>query len=385
MKFSLVTEKLIRGYLRVSSLFLLLIFTSLCQGQTLTEYSLFASIGDSDALVRLRVLPNGQIIDPNQQYGTLANTDGISLDMNRKYLYISCLGYGSPSGVCSFTIQDDGTLLSLETTICTGNTYRTTITPNNQLLFIYTSNSSYIYTMSSSGILYNTGNAFLGSFESYVNSQGNIAITPIQTPSEYYVYSIDYITKTLNLTETLPGAGTQIWGMSFPKSGNMGIVYGLDVDPANHDVSVLWIDSLGNVTTTNQNFSIYNEVSDAPLSPDDRYIFFCAVTTMYVYSVDTLNRTITNTGYASKPSNAGTPILFRINDSGTFGVLLYEATDGERWLATTFIDPSNGHLSWTGYTFPVDSIYAGAGATIDIQWVPVYTTSIPQELWKKLE
>ena len=393
-------------YLKVIPICFFMFIVSTVIAQSITEYSLFSLIAEDNKVIRLRILPNGQIIDPLQQYTTLMDTNRITYDTNRKYLYVSCRGYGSPGGINSFIIQNDGSLLPLETTTTNGGAYnqgaiRTTITPNNQLLIPITSTLSVvtntvIYEVSSTGQLTDTGNRFnrygfpcVDPFGRVIisNDTATIVISGNTTQAWVYdVYSINYLTKTVTQTQVVPNSGSNIFDIRFPKSGTMGIVYGVDCDTSSHDLSVIWIDSFGNVTAPNLGFHVFANVYDVALLPNDQYAYICGDTTINLFSVNTITRTITDTGYRFRPPNGKTPFLFRLNDSGTFGVLLYVATDGLYWLTSAFINPSNGELTWTGYTFAIDSIYAGPGTgALDIQWVPVYATSIPSELWGKLE
>ena len=164
MKFTLIKNFCLKeGYLRVTFFVFVLLLVSLCYSQSISEYSLFAIVGENNKVIRLRILPNGQIIDPLQQGTTLMDTNRVTYDTNKKYLYVSCLGSGFPSGISSFTIQSDGTLLPLGTTTVIGSAggvISTAITPNNQLLFTNTESyanesNAFIFTLSTFQIQYN--------------------------------------------------------------------------------------------------------------------------------------------------------------------------------------------------------------------------------------
>jgi hypothetical protein len=50
--------------------------------------------------------------------------------------------------------------------------------------------------------------------------------------------------------------------------------------------------------------------------------------------------------------------------------------------ATAWIN-SDGSLSWTGHTFPFDSIYAsGLTTVVDYVIVPVYVTGVEDNYWE---
>jgi hypothetical protein len=364
---------LIRYKIIILTIYFLLGSFSWCPA-ALSHYNLFVIVYEENPvkIYQLKILPDGQIIDPQIQY-TLPDSGNfpqvIAITNNYHNLYVGT------DVLHMFQIKSDGNLYSLGT-IATIGTGVIAITPNNKLLILSkASGPSFIFSITSTGDLVNM---VLGPGIAIPKAdplgRGILAISSIETSS---AYTIDYINKTLHETTTfLINRHIMPYGFNYTHDGKLGFCYGDSaVTPSGGDLLVLKIDSAFNVTTT-QVFDIPSQgIDDVAVSNNNHYVWASAFFGgIVLYSIDSLGN-LTDTG---KKYNKGGTRFIRKTPDERFMVAGYEdsqlpAPGGA--FATAWIH-GDGSLTWTGYSFAFDSVHPSGSTIQDAVIVPVYVTDV---------
>lgn len=274
---------------------------------------------------------------------------------------------GQPGTFC-FQILPNGNLLEVSSTVSGAGFLK--ITPNNQLVITY---NGYDFSLSSTGILaYDTSIPTTGNLNIDPLGRGVLAVSSLTT---FSVYTINYNTGTLNITSTyLMGLGNY-QHFSFTPDGKLGFLSGLSpVSPNGGSLWVLNIDSAFNVTTTSQIFNVENGIYEPAISSDGRYLWAPTGGYIELFTISTTGQ-VMDTGqqyYVANDTDSNQAYFLRNTPDERFAIVEYN----ENNLATEIIN-GDGSLSWTGFTLPYEY-----GAIVDFVIVPVYTTSVPEELWK---
>ena len=364
-----------------------------------TEYYLYTSIYSNFTLPVLKILPSGQIVTTSFIYSTgIRPALGVLLE---KGWLINC--YNAPFGgntyFITYKINSDFSLnqISVSTSNYSGeNEYYINITPNGQLILVGTSNYNRIWSIDTFGNIINANNIFTGYFSNPIRPQGDITISANIGTGYMPVYHIDYNTKTLTSTQNI--SYSNIDKIIFTPDGKLAVGIGHNIGGTfganSKEVALFSISPTGTVSTTTVLLSLGLNPFDAVISPDGSYLFLMGggngpIATLKVNSIAT---TIQDTGKRFyQPNSNG---FFGVNPAGPTRVTpdgrmlvyLYEnSLDNTNWLATAWIN-SDGSLTWTGYNYPYDLTFdGGSDFMYDMVIVPNYTTSIPPELWGKLE
>jgi hypothetical protein len=348
---------------------------------SLSHYNLFVILGEDNPgkLYQLKVLPNGEIIDPNTQY-PLVSQDPRDLELTTDFQYILV---ASGYGMNCFRVLNDGNLLSAST-ISVDLPQNFTITPNNDLVVVSGYTATSIFSLTTTGDLINEIPST--SFSRPKTEPFGRGILGRTAGFTFSAFTIDYAMRTLHITTTYPtGHGGSI-GFTYTHDGNLGFVYGNSVDPADSgkDLWVLNIDSAFNVTTTSQIFDIPggNGIDEPMISWDNRYIWASAgYGGIDLLIIDT-TETVTDTG--RRYYWQGIRFIRKTPDERLMMVGYEDATTGGGCFTSAWIN-SDGSLTWTGYTFPFDQTYPSMGTIIDAEVVPVYVTAVPEKLWEILQ
>jgi hypothetical protein len=362
----------------ILSVILLLVTFSWCLA-SLAYYNLFVIRSDDNPgiIYQLKILPNGEIIDPLIQYTLIGkNAEHFGITTDFKYLFTD-----TNNCINRFQIQADGNLFAIGTTKIAA--YDFSITPNNKLIFITCVSGSTIFSITSTGDLVNG--------TSWNNPASNSKVDPLSrgllgtTTASFSVYTINYNLQTLNKTTSFNHRNYPVYGFDYTPDGKLGFFYGGGgVTPSGGDLLVMKIDSTFNVTTTQvfdiPGFGINNLVA----SNDNRYVWASAFYGgIALYSIDPLGN-LTDTG--NRYYKGGTAFIKKTPDDRMI-IACYEDNSSPYWyetFATAWIN-DDGSLAWTGYTFAMDSVYPNPGVIQDAVIVPVYITGISEELWQKLE
>lgn len=364
---------------------------SYTQSKILTEYKLYTVPGESAMMHVLRILPDGEFVNPDEHYALIGQGASVRQTHDKKML-LACSGLGTKV----YRINPDETLtyLSGNNAAWANNNDAMKITPNNELVLFNTPGLDNIFRLTTMGELINTGNLYNGALFSAINPHDNPVITKI-SPISAAVYWLDYTTGSMAQVTTF---STGANGLSFTPDGSLGLLWGIEPSPTSSgQVVVLTIDTSGTVDTTSQAFLPFGEIGnimDLRITPNGKYAFVasdagtaggCIVATLVI---DTVTGRVTNTGIrSSKPTLTSLDILeIRISDDGRLLVAYY--WDDAYWskcLATAFIN-WDGTLTWTGYTFPYDDTFcSGLDFMEDMEIVSFYATAVPEELWRDLE
>lgn len=350
---------------------------------TLSHYNLFVISyeGNPVKIYQLKILPNGQIIDPQIQY-TLPASGNFPQDMeitnNFRNLYVGT------DVLHIFQIKSDGNLFSLGT-IATFGTGDIAITPNNELLILARIvGPSIIFSITSTGDLVNAvSGPGIAIPKADPLGRGILAVSSRDTCSAYI---INYVNQTLNVTTTfLISHFAAPYGINYTHDGKLGFCYGDSaVTPSGGDLLVLKIDSTFNVTTT-QVFDIPSQgIDDVAVSNNNHYVWASAFFGgIVLYSIDSLGN-LTDTG---KKYNKGGTRFIRKTPDERFMVAGYEdpqlpAPGGA--FATAWIN-GDGSLTWTGYSFAFDSAHPTGSTINDAVVVLVYVTDVDYSQWQLYE
>ncbi len=341
--------------------------TSLCHAYV-AYYSLFVVVGEEnpEKIYQLKILSNGQIIDPNVQYTTGGQGfDTGSLAISTDYRFL----FAASDAIYRYQIQPDGSLVSIGST--TPSSF-IAFTPNNQLVIT----SWNIYSLTSTGDMIN-GTSSPTIDHPYIDSLGR-GVLGVSSFSTFSAYTINYEDKTLSLTTTYPLEVSSPFYFAFTPNGKLGFFYSWGWD----GLGVLTIDSVFNVSTS-QILNISEEsIDDLVVSSNNKFVW----ATLFgggiaLFNIDTLGN-VTDTG--QRYTNGGGIRWLRITPDQQLAIISYEDPQlppPGGAIATAFIN-GDGSLSWTGYTFAFDSVHPTGSTEVDIAIIPVYATGIPEELWK---
>lgn len=341
-------------------------------------YNLLVVDGEENpsAVHQIQVFPNGQILDPHIQY-LIGGTNGGTLAVTTDYHFL--LASGDPD-TYSFQILPNGNLFTISSTPGGGHL---TITPNNQLVI---TDNGYMFSLSSTGILaYDTTIPLLDNPKVDPMGRGILGLSSLWYFSSY---TINYVQNTLTMTTSYPQGSSGTFGYTFTPNGKLGFVWGSFESP-NEQEWELWalhIDSSFNVTTTSQRFpSPATGVApeEPAISPDSKYLWIPDEFSR-LFTIDTLGN-VTDTGkeyFVSNMSTGNAIFLQKNTPDGRIAIVEYEdfSNNNVGNFATAIIE-GDGSLIWTGYTLG----YNYGTYITDFVVVPVYTTSVPEELWKKLD
>jgi hypothetical protein len=339
-------------------------------------------------LYQLKVLPNGEIIDPNIQYPLVSQDPGdIEVTTDFQYILVAS-GYG----MNCFRVLNDGNLLSAST-ISVDLPQNFTITPNNELVIISTYYCTTVFSFTTAGELINgTGGPILSRPKTEPLGRGLLGAT---TSFTFSSFTINYNNNTIQPTAIYP-EGHGVRGFTFTYDGKLGFVYGLDVTPGDpvsgKDLWVLNIDSAFNVTTTSQMFD-FGMVGGGgcypTISRDNKYLWASTGSHIELLTFNTTTGEITDTGRKFYVLNttwtAAGPM--RTTSDGTLAIVWYDDTRLSKpgSFATAWIN-ADGSLTWTGYYYNFELVYASMGTgIIDYELIPVYVTGLESDKWQLYE
>lgn len=365
-------------------------FSINANSETPTEYRLYTVPGESTTMHVLRILPNGQFVNPDEHYSILQAPCSVRQTHKKDKLIIGGVG-----GTKVYRINSDGSLTFLSQNDATSYGFSYPITPNDEFVLpIPAVGSAYVFRLTAAGELISTGYQYDVGLWSDINPRNNPVFAEI-SPVSAAVYWLDYTTGSISqVTTILTGNGTN--GFSFTLDGSLGLLWGVKAAPDNDDqVVVLAIDTAGSVTTTSQSLLSTNELAqiyDLRIAPDGKYAFIgtssnsphdaCRVVTIMI---DTVTGIVTDTGIrSSAPTSTSLDILsLRISDDGRLLVAYY--WDDAFWskcLATAYIN-SDGTITWTGYTFPYDTTFCtGLDFMEDMEIISIYAPTAVESQWQ---
>jgi hypothetical protein len=267
----------------------------------LSYYNLFVVLGDDNParIYQLKVLPNGQIIDPNIEYTTEGMGFGTgSLVMTSDYRFL----FASSDAIYRFQILPNGNLFSIGST--TPSSF-ITITPNNKLVIA----TNWLYTLTTSGdIVSPIAGPLIVNPKVDPSGHGILALTASQT---FSAYTINYDTRTLNQTTSFQRS-TPVYGFNYTSDGKLGFFYGDNgVTPSGGDLMAMKIDDSFNLNTTHIFDLPGLGIGDITVSNDNKFLW--APTSHYIrlYTIDT-SGVLTDTGrnYYVLDSTIGTGARF---------------------------------------------------------------------------
>ena len=363
-----------------------------------TEYYLYTSLDGSGILPVLKILPSGEIVTTEMVYPLVGGGPCFGYLSSKRMLIVAYdYAYLSTQQMVTYKINSDFTLTELSQSTSTTRAFSIDICPNEELLFKNSSYGSEIWSIDSLGHLTNTGNTFVGYFNNPVRPQGDITI-PASFGTIYIpIYSINYGSRSVTSPQHV--SITNLNKIIFSPDGRLALGIGHEIDGSfginNKNIALFGISSTGSVSTSSILYGlgyIYYPF-DEVITPDGQYLFIEGTPGIATIKVNSITTTIQDTGsrYSYPTTNNGFNATIpeggmRVTPDGRMLVYMYQSSlDGRNWVGTAFIN-GDGSLTWTGYTFPYDSTFGGGSDFLyDMLLVPNYTTSIPPELWGKLE
>ncbi len=344
--------------------------TSLCHAD-LAYYSLFMIVVEGnypDMIYQLKVLPNGQIFDTYTRYTIEGNTGqfwygSFAVSPDDRFLF------AAGDATYRYQIQSDGSLVSIGSTTPGAIAF----TPNDQLVI-----GNTIYSLTSTGDLVNGTSSPLVDTP-YIDPLGR-GLLAISSHSTFSAYTINYNTRTLTQTTSFPIGNGQFFGFNFTPDGKLGFQYGFNLSPNNTgNLLVMKIDSTFNITTSQLLSVSQDMIENLAISNDSRSLWANTGYYIELFTIDTLGN-VTDTGkqyYVSNNLGYGAG-LQRNTPDGNMAIVQYQvaAPDAPTNFATAWIN-GDGSFTWTEYTCTFESVVVW-----DFVVVPVYMTSVPEELWK---
>ncbi|MDI6784098.1 MAG: hypothetical protein QME64_08405 [bacterium] len=357
-------------------------------GASLSHYNLFVILGEDNPgkLYQLKVLPNGEIINPHIQYPLVSRDPG-DLEVTADFQYVLV---ASGYGINCFRVLNNGNLFCTSTTSVDLPEFFT-ITPNNELVIISTYYCTTVFSFTTTGELVNGTSAIPAeAARPDPLGRGLLANSTSYSLYSFSSYTINYLARTLHNTTSYTG-GRAYKRYAFTPNGKLGFVYGMSVDPQDtgKNLWVLNIDSAFNVTTTSQIFELGDDCFKPTISRDNQFLWASTGSHIELLTINTTTGQVTDTGRKFYVLNttwtaAGSQ---RKSPDDTLTVVWYDDTRLAKpgSFATAWIN-ADGSLTWTGYYFNFELVYASMGTgIIDYELIPVYVTGLESDKWQLYE
>lgn len=223
------------------------------------------------------------------------------------------------------------------------------ITPNNEMAIVGIGGSNppgWFLQISPTGELLDT--YYRASTGIWINPRGNPIMYGGFPDESVWVFHLDYTTGTVYRTQVISGVCNSPKGMAYTPDGSLGLLVGYLGGIV--DVRSFKIDTTESVSTIEQ-WNIGGTAKDVQITPDARFALIVVDGMIAIFSIDTTNGIIADTGKRWYPPITDFLARYiRITADEKLLVIDYQG-DNKDYITTAFIG-DNGDLTWTGYTFP---------------------------------
>lgn len=318
----------------------------------------------------LQLLPTGQLVWTGQtiEKGNDA-VAGFAISPDQRYLW-SSYSDSTSQGLEQYQVSPNGLISTTGHFVqLSGIPYDIMFTPNGQILV---SDGGPIFRVNSDSSIQSTSDVYLGDLN--ISPRGDINYSRTTYPPAFRIDKIDSSSAIITTLEVITTSDQPEYQAVYRPAGDYIAYVYFDGFPAG--VEVRHVLSNGILDTTqvwdySPGAGIYLDIT-----PDGNHIYANGISHLNWSNQSSM---FVDSGETNPVSGA---YQIKVSPDGNFLVVVV----GQTSLKTFAIQP-DGSLVDTGYTFDFGNTFGNAipgGSRLIFDWTPL-PTSVPEELWRKLD